>query len=753
MATAIFFNGRRINVPQAVSKLDASALAGVSPSAVGIVALVGEAEGGKPLTVDSEFSDHTQAGSIYTTYRSGDLRTASLFAFDPSTDDAIPGGAQRLVNVKVNPATQSVATLLDSAAADSVDLTSADWGLFTAQINVEVEAGTNQGKKITVVFEDETETFDDVGGDAIMDVLYAPGSNGYTAMTGQITSTQFIAAATKAIAGLDSQRASEVTLVGVLTVVSTDIGDTTQSLTVFGLDALNAPISETFALNGTTPVVGTTSFSQVTGALLSAAAAGTVTASDGTPTVLFSLAPAVLTRGLSLMTNAPAAGVLTLDLDSASAGANVVVRGLNAAGAAISERFDVAAGTPVVGTTTFAKITYLELGDLPAARTLTLTCNAAKTLHSTFKTVRKVVDSLNMLDGFTANALVSNATTFLMTDADYRAAVSLLTAADFYADIYFFVKKLNDSSQYVDAARASGASLPPDNTSAPVFLTGGSEGTTTITQWQQAFELLRKRRVNIIVPLSNDAAVHSLLASHLVERSGKLRSEANGYVGLGTTDGAGDTKSNIKSRIQALGTRHISAIAEEVQDYDPATGEATWFAPYFFAAKCAGMQAGSAIGEPLTRKRPRALDIRNDSSWTKEDDVEELIDAGLMMFEKVDGLGIRCIRSITTHLADDNVVYTEMSANESANTAVYELRTALEQKIGQRALAGSAAAVKGLASDVLGRLVDNEIIVAYRSLQVEQIGDVIVVGVEMAPVLPINFIPITVHLVALRIAA
>lgn len=123
------------------------------------------------------------------------------------------------------------------------------------------------------------------------------------------------------------------------------------------------------------------------------------------------------------------------------------------------------------------------------------------------------------------------------------------------------------------------------------------------------------------------------------------------------------------------------------------------------------------------------------------------------MSEKVDNVGIRWIRSITTHLADDNVVFTEMSANESANTAVFELRRQLELKIGQRGLAGSAAAIKGLANDVLGRLIDDEIIVAYRALQVDQIGDVFPVSVEIAPVLPINFIPITVHLVAVRAAA
>ena len=756
MATAIFFNGRRINVPQAVSKIDASALSTVSPSAVGIVALIGTVEGGVPLTVDETYSDMTRAGQVFDRYRSGDLKTASLFCFEPSSDEAVPNGAQKIVAVKVNPATQSTATLQDGSAADSVDLTSRDYGLFTAQINLTIEAGTNQGKKLTVVFEDESEVFDDVGGDAVFTVAYDPDTDGYDTITGQVTSTQFLAAATKAEAGLLAERAADIPSAGVLDVASDNAGDTTQTITVYGLDASNAPIKEAIALNGTTNAQGSVSFTKVLACVLDAAAAGTVTVSDfPVTTTLFTLAAAVLTRGLVLTTNTPVNGVLTVSVDTDDA-TDCVVRGTNTSGVEIAERFDLTAAntTPVVGTTTFAKITQIELGDTAAARTVSIGCNAEATSHATFATVSKLVDRLNTLDGFTAAALVRNPTTFAMTDMDYGAAVNLLSVtADFDADLFGIIDKLNTESAYVSAARSTGATGAPANTASPVYLTGGVEGTTTISEWQEAFELLRKRRVTTIVPLTRDPAVHNLLLSHLVERAGRLRSEANGYVGIGTADGAGETRANIKSQIQTLQSRHISAISEECQRFDPETGVATWYAPHIYASIAAGMQAGSPIGEPLTRKRPNITDTRNDTSWSVENDVEELIDAGLMMSEKVDGVGIRWIRSITTHLADDNVVFTEMSANESANTAVFELRRQLELKIGQRGLAGTAAAIKGLANDALGRLIDDEIIVAYRALQVEQIGDVFPVSVEIAPVLPINFIPITVHLVAVRAAA
>jgi hypothetical protein len=767
MATSIFFGGRRINIPGAYSEIDTSALSSISPSAVGIVALIGTAEGGEPLTVDESVSDMTRAAEVFDKFRSGDLRTASLFAFEPSTDPAVPNGAQRVVALKVNPSTQSTLTLVDDDASDAVDLTSADWGLFTAQINIEVANGTNQGKLITIVFEDTTETLDDVGGDAALDVDYAAVSDGWDLVNARMKSTGLELYGGKIDTGLLAQRTNDIPAPGVIDVVSSAAGDTTQSITIFGLNASSAPISETIALNGVTNVQGSTAFTKVLACQLDAATAGTVTVSDfPVVTTLFTLAPATLTRGMLVLDSMPMAGTITMAIDVDTA-VDVVIRGENAAGAAVAERFDMTAGatTPVVGTVQFARITAAELGDVAGARSIfyadpagdgTLSVNVDFSLYTT---VQRAVDYINTRDGFTATALASNATTLATTDLDFEDPSDPQTAifpggpVEFFADLNAFIAAINAGSGLIDAARATGARKVPANTASALFLAGGVEGTTTITQWQEAFNLLRSRRVTTIVPLTRDPAVHALLATHLIERAGRLRSEANGYVGIATAGGAGETLANIRSQIQVLGTRHVSALSQEMQRFDPDTGDATWYPPHFFGTIAAGMQAGSPIGEPLTRKRPLVTDIRNDSSWSVENDTETLIDAGAMIAEKVDNVGIRFVRSVTTYLADDNVVFSEMSANESANTAVFEFRRALELKIGQRGLSGTVNAIKGLANDVLGRLVDDDIIVAYRSLQVEQVGDVFPVSCEIAPVLPINFIPITVHLVAVRAAA
>lgn len=756
MATSIFFAARRITVPGAYSEIDASALAGLGPGPVGVVALIGTAVGGKPKTVDSTFSDATRPEALRKRYKSGDLRVAGEFAFAPSQDEAVPAGAQRIVAVKVNPSTQSTATLPDGSAADAVDLTSADWGQFTGQINVEVANGTNQGKKITIVFEDTVETFDDVGGDAIFDLLYTPGANGYTTATGAITSSAFTVAATKTgIDGEDDEIDAQLGGADILIVRSAAGGDTTQTVTVYGIDGSNVPIKETFSLNGTTNVAGSVSFTKITGVKLSAATAGNVLVrNSGDTTTHVTITAGATDAALSLLTNAPAAGVVTVSSSADQAGLDIVVRGLGAAGQEVAERFDLtnANTTPVVGSTSFTRITQVELGDAAAAQTVSLSLNAFQTTHAVFPTIQRVVDKLNALDAFTATALVAGPTTFLMADADYAAAVSLLSsAAEFFAENYYFVSEINTKSQLVDAARASGATAGPANTTDPVFLAGGTEGTPTSTDWQECFTLLKKRRVNIIVPLTHDASVHAMLLNHLKFRAGQGRSEANGYIGIGTSSGAGETKTNIKSGIIAVQNRNICAVSQEVERFDPETGVATWWAPHFLAAIAAGAQAGSTIAEPLTHKLVQCTDVRQDSSWNPIDDQEEMIDAGLMVIEKIEGIGIRYVRSITTHIADDNLVFSEMSANESLNMTVYELRTRLEAAfVGNRGLGATAGAIKSKARSILEDLVEDEFCFGFKeeSLVVEQVGDVFPVSVELSPIGPINFIPITVHVTA-----
>jgi hypothetical protein len=165
------------------------------------------------------------------------------------------------------------------------------------------------------------------------------------------------------------------------------------------------------------------------------------------------------------------------------------------------------------------------------------------------------------------------------------------------------------------------------------------------------------------------------------------------------------------------------------------------------------MQAGAPVGEPLTFKYANVLKVRQDLSWNPEDDSDEMIQAGAWFMETVTGRGRRVVRNVTTHLTSNNLAFVEASVNQVVNQATYELRQTAETLVGRPGTPLIVQSAKGVLANKLNLLLDNKTILQWRSLSLKLDLDILEVSVEIAPVLPINFIPITVHLVAVPLAA
>lgn len=767
MASNIFFNGRIISVPGSYSETLADGLEQVGLGASGIVAVLGEAEGGRPAGTITEVKDLiriTQQGKVSETFRSGQLREVGPMLWGPAKDPDIQAGVQEMVAMKINPATQSIATL-GNTYGDSIDLTSKDYGEFTKQVNVAIADGTNQGKLVTVIFEDVTESVDDLGGDSLFSLNYRDTGTGWDTATAQVLSGGSVEArGTRNELGKDGDMGTQLAANGTIEVVSASGSDTTQHVEVFGLGAGGLAAKETLALAGATVVVGTTTFSKVFGAKLKKGETTlgdvTVRASGGGATIFTLTAGLNAKKGMVTAIGMFAGGVITAVADGATV-KQLVVYGLSATGAVVGEAFTLAGATPVVGLVTFSKITDIALADVEVARTVTLSGIVAKSAPAAQSNLLKLADFFNARvedDGGTdagfAFTLSTGLTTFAVTDLDVMpAAVNCLYPLDpgFKADLWAVIAWINQNSQYVTAAKASGATGgAPSNTTSPVYLAGGEEGTSTFAHWQAALNLLKQVRVNSVVVLTGDPAVHAALDAHCAYMCGIGRSERDGFAGLlntGLTDVP--SKTEIKAQIVDLNTRHIRVWGQAFERYNPA-GERTEYLPPYGAALLAAMQAGSPVGTALTYKYMNVLSLRQHSSWNPTEDAEEMINAGLVFAENVEGVGRRIVRNVTTYLKDNNPAYVEGSVNEAANFASYTFRTNMEAVVGKKGFSGTINAAKGYAVGSLGLLTDEEIIVDHRGLELDLTVDVLEVSVQMAPVIPINFVKSTLHLVTLN---
>jgi hypothetical protein len=765
MATSIFYNGRLISVPGSYSEVDASGLESVGLSAAGIVAVLGTARGGKPvsaITEPSEFLRANKPEAMRALFRSGDLREVAGMLFEPSSDPAIQGGVVEAIPMKVNPATQSSLTL-GNAYGDSIVITSEDYGADTEQIKVSISDGTVQGKLVSVQFEDQTEAQDDLGGDDIFTLKYEKPTNGWDTMEAQVAAGGVVKAdATRDVLGLDSDVSTPLPANGTLDVFSNNAGDIGPRIEVFGLDATGTPVKETFTLNGTTTVTGSQVFKagSVWGCrLISGTLAGLIqiNATVGGFGIL-NLSSVKDVDGLvNGVTMYVAGGKVTLVADAATV-QTVILVGKGTSGAEQLEAIDLTGTTPVVSVANWTELTSIVLGHVEAARTVTLSATAAQTTPSVQSTIQKVDDYfdgryISSVGGF-VSTIVTGRTTYPVTQLDVSvAAVNCLSPAEpgFKADLYAIIEYLNQSNELVDAVAAVGATGgAPDNTAQPQFLTGGSEGSASFSDWQDALNLLKQTRVNSVVVLTPDPAIHAALDAHCAYMGGIGRSERDGFVGLmntAMTDVA--TKTEIKSQIVDLNTRHIRAWAQSIERFNSA-GEREEFDPHFGGAVLAGMQAGSAIGESLTFKFMNVLSLRQHSSWNPTDDAEEMVQAGLVFAENVEGAGRRVVRNVTTHLTSDNLAFTEGSVNEATNYSVFTFRTNMEYAVGKKGFAGTVNAGTGVAIGTLSLLVDEEILVDYRSLFIELIVDVMEVSCEIAPIIPINFVKNTMHLITIQ---
>ena len=777
MATSIYFDGRTTSIPGAYTKIDATGLDAVGVGATGIVALIGTAEGGQPVIdgdgvkmTPDEVVRLTNPQGVLNTYKSGNLREAGSIAFRPSNDPAIPGGAQQLICLKVNNAKPSTANLSDVLGGTALTLTSRDYGAFTEQLQVDVATGTDAGLNVTITnnADASTETYINLGevtsGSTDMFTLEydEPTTNlsGWDTMTASVTSSGVVANGTRDVAGT-----TDISGTGTMTVGAGDSAALDEGTTVYVIgDTASGIQAQALVLNDTTtPVTGSIVFTDVYGAYANASLAGQV---DVTCSVGLAFTIPALPAG-------PASGVLGGVLGqtmfvansavSLSAGAgSVALHGLNSSGTLTVEQVAVG-GT---STTLWSQINFIGTEDLTGTETLSAT--AAQTNNTIQTTLQSVNDYFNArrLPGVSSGAGTYSGFTFTLkttqttldpglldfTDATPGAQSIDATPVGFSAILNAVVSTLDANSPTVKAARGT-TGLPPIVVN--TFLSGGEEGAATSTEYSAALELLKSLDVSTIVPLTGDSAIHTLVRDHCIYMAGPGKSERDSVVGLVHYDGLNPTtdvptKTEIKDQIIVLNSRHVRACGQSVSLFNTA-GNLTVFPPYFQATLVAAMQAGSSVGTSLTRKTMSVSAIAQDSSWSPMNDANEMIGYGLW-FAESHRTGVRCVRNITTYLTDNNVAFVEASVNEAANFAVFNFRNELEKLVGQKGFAGTVNAARTGASQILDLLVEQGTLVQWQSLQLELNVDTLAVSVEIAPVIPINFVTATVHLVTLPIS-
>ena len=457
--------------------------------------------------------------------------------------------------------------------------------------------------------------------------------------------------------------------------------------------------------------------------------------------------------------NVPFGGTIDFDVDAAPGVGeqlDLLITGVNATTGAIdTETVTFLAADASTQTTakSWSSVTSIVPDDVNAGMAtttfdMTHEWQLASADFTTLEDIANQIDSIGV--GMSFVRLSPKLKSYPTRELDGFASTDINgAAADIRGDLKNTIDRINGSllftaeRTYEDPASGASDLQPPVAYTGVSLLSGGSFVAGNATTIDAAVAALRSENVQVVSTLYTDVTSAQRMRTHCQYQAALGTGERNAWVATAV----GSTLDQIKTRTLNLNTRHVALATQEIQITDH-TGSVVWIDPEYQALMFAAMQCSTPIGEPLTRKVANVLDVRNDSSWNADEDANDILDYGVC-FLTTGRLGYKVERSITTYQSDDNPIFSEVSANESLDTCIRNLRENLEILIGRPGFRSTRANIKALAKQLLREQVTDEIIKGFNesSLDVEDLGDLYRVNVEVAPLEPVNFIEVAVKVV------
>ena len=534
---------------------------------------------------------------------------------------------------------------------------------------------------------------------------------------------------------------------GKLKLASSSTTDKAIAVQVTGYGAGGLVLVETIVLNGTATVQGVQTFAKLLKVAIAGTTAGTLTVSDTASTALVTLAAGTNksagfanTKGLALITAIPQAG--TIIANATGAALDIVLRGIDAAGAQAVERLAAIDGANATSTTVWSAIQQVELGATSTAASVALLGKMAA-LAATM-TAKQAAAALNGLGCFTCTSYQDGR---LLGALDYVASqdCKATAVASLFSQTSDIVDWINSFSQFLTAARVANASGLPVVTPNPVAVSGGATVDPTAADWAAAFDLLKAQEVNVIAVLSDDDAVRAMAGAHADWADGTF--ERFLHVGLA----ADQTAQQIDDATIVLNNSNVVVQCWSASDYDD-QGVLRLFGPPMLALQCAAQQVATPVGTPLTRKQLSVQAISH-ATLVPEVDAEQLLRLGVT-FPRKRQTGISWVRSITSYRASVNLALQEMSAKDSTNECTRNLREFLDALVtGTTSVDLPLDAIKRDAESYMIDLRTARMCTDFDNLTVAEDGDTVLVDLDLVPVLPRNFTKIGIHVALSRTAA
>lgn len=307
------------------------------------------------------------------------------------------------------------------------------------------------------------------------------------------------------------------------------------------------------------------------------------------------------------------------------------------------------------------------------------------------------------------------------------------------------IDALNSGSVLVVASDVSAANdrVIPENLTT-TYLTGGSEGTYSMSEWTAALVMLEAEDVQFMTTPDPAAAVHAPIKTHCEAMSAVTgRKERQFYVGGVWSDTVSTALTNAQTLNSKSGTFAFNGFTQR-----DVNGDIQNYGASYLACMFVGMKSAAAINAPLTFNKLNVIELEDKLT---DSELEQLIEGGVCAANYSSQGLPHIVRAVTTYQVAD-LKWNEDSMVTEMYFVSRDLRSYLENLfVGKAGVVLTKGVLRGAVEAKLagytdlGIFIADEKGIAWWNVIITISGDVVYTDYDAYITAPINFIFITNH--------
>jgi hypothetical protein len=396
---------------------------------------------------------------------------------------------------------------------------------------------------------------------------------------------------------------------------------------------------------------------------------------------------------------------------------------------------------------------------------------------SQFPTIQSLVDYLNSRPNYTASIIdqkyrgTSSLDLCEVTQIGLRSSLGKAPAR-IKRDAKDFINKISESSMI--AVKDDPTAGLPDKELALQFLANGAKGASRGADILEAIEDVELLPTNFVVTCFDQDQVNDVAENTAEDTANPAdRYEIDAINAAVKTHVINMSSLKARKNRIAIVSKRVSTFAEareaaanighprvafswcQVNDFN-SSGQIKLFPAWYTAAKAAGHSA-SAGYKGIVKKAINISGVKYPADFDprRNDDLEQALEAGLLIIERIPTGGFRWVSDQTTYSIDSNFVYNSIQAVYVADLITLTLIQNSDRVIvGQSIADVSAGVIRGFIKSEMANFLRLKFIApsddgapnGYRNLNVRIVGGVAEIDVEIKLAGLIYFVPIQLSL-------